>query len=164
VNQYNAFILAVTQESYDLNVHKSDFTQVEDYANAIIVHLSPYVADMGGLNSATEPQVHGVSVRLPFNLQHWSTIPFGRGRRLPIRDHGPPGEAVCKDSANASGNASSPDEAAEVIGGPLFQFIIGCWIPESTFLQYPGMHGERHSQTIEAKWTTSILRAAFSAK
>jgi hypothetical protein len=50
------------------------------------------------------------------------------------------------------------------LGGPLFQFIIGCWIPESTFLQYPGMHGERHSQTIEAKWTTSILRAAFSAK
>ena len=83
---------------------------------------------------------------------------------LPIRDHRPPREAVCKDSANPSGNASSPDEAAEVIGGPLFQFIIGCWIPESTFLQYPGMHGEHHSQTIEAKWTTSILRAAFSAK
>ena len=30
VNQYNAFILAVTQKSYDLNVHKSDFAQVED--------------------------------------------------------------------------------------------------------------------------------------
>ena len=68
-----------------------------------------------------------------------------------MRDHGPPGEAVGIDRANASGNASSPDEAAEVIDGPLFQFIIGCWTPESTFPQYPRMHGERHSQTIEAK-------------
>ena len=70
VDQYNALILGVTQESYDLNVHKSDFAQVEDYANAVIIHLSPYVADMGGLNPATEPQAHGVSVRLLFNLQH----------------------------------------------------------------------------------------------
>jgi hypothetical protein len=26
----------------------------------------------------------------------------------------------------------------------LYQFTIGCWIPESTLLQYPDMHGERH--------------------
>src|SRR5580700_3931500 len=71
---------------------------------------------MGGLNSAAEPQAHGVSVQLLFNLQHWSTIPFGRGRGLPIRDHDPPGEAVGKDSANSSGNACSPDETEEVIG------------------------------------------------
>jgi hypothetical protein len=63
VNQYNPFILAVTQESYNLNVHESDLPQVEDYANAVIIHLISYVADMGGLNSATEPQNHGMSVR-----------------------------------------------------------------------------------------------------
>jgi hypothetical protein len=89
VNQYNAFILAVTQKSYDLNVHKSDFAQVEDYANSVIIHLSPYVADIRRLNSPTEPQARGVSARLLFNPQHWSTIPFGCGRGLPIQDHGP---------------------------------------------------------------------------
>src|ERR1700678_1832255 len=109
VNQYNPFILAVTQESYNLNVHESDFPQVEDYANTVIIHLFSYVADMGGLNSATEPQNHGMSVRFVFDLQHWSTIPFGRGRGRPIRDHVRPGEAVGIDSANPSGSAGSPD-------------------------------------------------------
>jgi hypothetical protein len=74
VNQYDALVLAVTQESHNLNVHKSDFTQVQEYANTVIIHLSPDVADIGRLNSATEPQARGVSVRLLFNLQHWSTI------------------------------------------------------------------------------------------
>ena len=68
VNQYNTLVLAVTQEPYNLNVHKSDFAQVQEYANAVIVHLSPYVTDMSGLNSAAEPQPHAVSVRLLFNL------------------------------------------------------------------------------------------------
>jgi hypothetical protein len=36
-NRYNALIFTVTQESYGLNVHKSDFAQVDDYANAVIV-------------------------------------------------------------------------------------------------------------------------------
>jgi hypothetical protein len=36
-----------------------------------IVHLSLYVADMGRLNSANEPQGCGLSVRLFFNSQHW---------------------------------------------------------------------------------------------
>jgi hypothetical protein len=37
------------------------------------------------LNSATEPQARGVSVRLLFNPQHWLTIPFGHGCGLPTR-------------------------------------------------------------------------------
>jgi hypothetical protein len=28
---------------------------------------------------------------------------------------------------------------------PLYQLIIGCEISESTFQQYPSVHGERHS-------------------
>jgi hypothetical protein len=67
--------------------------------------------------------------------------------RSPIRDHGPPGEAVGKDSANSSGNACSPDETEEVIG---------CYS-----LQYPDMHGERHS---EAERMTLKLSAAFFSK
>src|ERR1700723_1257985 len=68
VNQYNTLVLAVPQEPYSLNVYKSDFTQVQYCANAVIAHLSSYVANIGRLNSATEPQAHGVSVRLLFNL------------------------------------------------------------------------------------------------
>jgi hypothetical protein len=36
-----------------------------------IVHLSLYVADIGRLNSTTELQGCGLSVRLLFNPQHW---------------------------------------------------------------------------------------------
>src|ERR1700733_14536017 len=71
VNQYDAPVLALTQESNNLNVHKSDLIQVHEYANAVIVHLSLYVADIGRLNSTTEPQGCSVSVRLLFNPQHW---------------------------------------------------------------------------------------------
>jgi hypothetical protein len=71
VDQYNAPVLALTQESNNFNVHKSDFTQVPEYADVLIVHLSLYVADIGRLNSANEPQGCGVSVRLLFNPQHW---------------------------------------------------------------------------------------------
>jgi hypothetical protein len=109
MNQCNPSVLAVTQESYNLNVHKSDLTQVQEHVNVVIVHLSPYVVDIGRLNSATEPQARSVSVRLLFNPQHWLTIPFGRGRGLPIRDHGPPGEAVGIDNANPIESASNPD-------------------------------------------------------
>jgi hypothetical protein len=56
VNQYDAPVLALTQESNNLNVHKSDLIQVHEYANAVIVYLSPYVADIGRLNSTTELQ------------------------------------------------------------------------------------------------------------
>jgi hypothetical protein len=56
VNRYNALIFTVAQESYGFNFHTSDFAQVDDYANAVIVDLSPHIADMGGLNSTTEPQ------------------------------------------------------------------------------------------------------------
>jgi hypothetical protein len=56
VNQYNAPALALTQESNNFNVHKSDFTQVHEYADVLIVHLSLYVADIGRLNSTTELQ------------------------------------------------------------------------------------------------------------
>jgi hypothetical protein len=69
VNQYDAPVLALTQESNNLNVHKSDLIQVHEYANAVIVYLSPYVADIGRLNSTTEPQGCSVSVRLLFNPQ-----------------------------------------------------------------------------------------------
>ena len=41
VNRYNALIFTVTQESYGFNFHTSDFVQVDDYANAVIVDLSP---------------------------------------------------------------------------------------------------------------------------
>jgi hypothetical protein len=71
VNQYNAPVLALTQESNDFNVHKSDFTQVHEYADVLIVHLSLYVADIGRLNPTTELQGCSVSVRLLFNPQHW---------------------------------------------------------------------------------------------
>jgi hypothetical protein len=57
-------VLALTQESNDL-------IQVHEHANAVIVYLSPYVADVGRLNSTTEPQACNVSVRLLFNPQHW---------------------------------------------------------------------------------------------
>jgi hypothetical protein len=67
VHKYNTPILAVTQESNNLNVHKSDFIQVQDYANGVIVYLSPYVVDIGRLNSATEPQPCSVSGRFLFN-------------------------------------------------------------------------------------------------
>ena len=56
VNQYDAPVLALTQESNNLNVHKSDLIQVHEYANAVIVYLSPYAADIGRLNSTTGPQ------------------------------------------------------------------------------------------------------------
>jgi hypothetical protein len=36
-----------------------------------IVHLGLYVADIGRLNSTTELQGCGMSVRLLFNAQHW---------------------------------------------------------------------------------------------
>jgi hypothetical protein len=55
VEQYNTLVFAVTQESYNLNVHKSDFTQVHEDRYVLIVHLSPYVADIDRLNSANEP-------------------------------------------------------------------------------------------------------------
>ena len=41
VNRYNALIFTVAQESYGFNFHTSDFVQVDDYANAVIVDLSP---------------------------------------------------------------------------------------------------------------------------
>jgi hypothetical protein len=47
VNQYDAPVLALTQESNNLNVHKSELFQVHEYANAVIVY------------------------RLLFNPQHW---------------------------------------------------------------------------------------------
>jgi hypothetical protein len=71
VNQYDAPVIAFTQESNNLNVHKSDLIQVHEYANAVIVYLSPYVADISRLNSTTEPQGCNVSIRLLFNPQHW---------------------------------------------------------------------------------------------
>jgi hypothetical protein len=55
-NQYDAPILALTQDSNNLNVHKSDLIQVHEYANAVIVYLSPYAADIVRLNSTTGPQ------------------------------------------------------------------------------------------------------------
>jgi hypothetical protein len=64
VNQYDAPVLALTQESNNLNVHKSDLIQVQEYAHAVIVYLRRYVADIGRLNSTTEPQGCSVSVRL----------------------------------------------------------------------------------------------------
>jgi hypothetical protein len=53
---YNAPALALTQESNNFNVHKSDSTQLHEYADVLIVHLSLYVADIGRLNSTTELQ------------------------------------------------------------------------------------------------------------
>ena len=56
VNQYDAPVLALTQESNSLNVHKSDLVQGHEYANAVMVYLSPYVADIRRLYSTTEPR------------------------------------------------------------------------------------------------------------
>ena len=75
--QCNTFVLAASQESYNLNIHKSDFTQVHEYTCVLIVRLSPYVADIDRLNSASEPQDSCVSVRLLFNSQHWSNATLG---------------------------------------------------------------------------------------
>jgi hypothetical protein len=36
VEQYNTLVFAVTQESYILNVHKSDFTQVNEDTYVLI--------------------------------------------------------------------------------------------------------------------------------
>jgi hypothetical protein len=71
VNQYDAPVLALTQELNNLNIDKSDLIQVHEYANAVIVYLRPYVADIDRLNSTTEPQGCSVSVRVLFNPQHW---------------------------------------------------------------------------------------------
>jgi hypothetical protein len=60
----------LAQESNDFNVHKRDFAQLHEYANAVIVHLSLYVADIGRLNSTTELQGSGVSVRLLCSTHH----------------------------------------------------------------------------------------------
>jgi hypothetical protein len=56
-------VLALTQESNNLNVHNCDLVHLQEYANAVIVYLSPYVADIGRLNSTTEPQGY----RVPFD-------------------------------------------------------------------------------------------------
>src|ERR1700723_2238109 len=77
VKQYNTLVLAVTQESYNLNIHKSDFTQVHEDTYVLLVHLNAYVANIDRLNSANEPQDSCVSVRLLFNSQHWSNAPLG---------------------------------------------------------------------------------------
>ena len=69
-----------TQESNNINVHKSDLIQVHEYADVLIVHLSLYVADIGRLNSTTELQGCGLSVRLLFNPQHW-LLPFSTHHR-----------------------------------------------------------------------------------
>jgi hypothetical protein len=45
---HNAPALALTQESNNFNVHKSDFTQVHEYADVLIVHFRLYVADICG--------------------------------------------------------------------------------------------------------------------
>jgi hypothetical protein len=42
----------IIQESYNLDVHQSDLTQVKEDVNTVIVHLSPYAVDIGRLNSA----------------------------------------------------------------------------------------------------------------
>ncbi len=80
VKQYNTLVLAANQESYNLNVHKSDFTQVHEGTDVLIVYLSPYVADIDRLNSAKEPQDGSASARLLFNSQHWSNVPLGLWR------------------------------------------------------------------------------------
>jgi hypothetical protein len=100
VNQYDAPVLALTQESNNLNVHKSDFTQVHEYADVLIVHLSPYAADIGRLNSTNEPQGRSVPVRLFFNPQHWSAIPFSAVARYRHKITDPLRKAVGIDSAN----------------------------------------------------------------
>jgi hypothetical protein len=56
----------------------------------------------------------------------------------------PPGEGVGIGSANPSESASNPGWKERLLVAPLYQLIIGCGICEATFLQYPGMHGERH--------------------
>jgi hypothetical protein len=58
---------------------------------------------------------------------------------------GPPGEGVGIGSANPSESASNPGWKERLLVAPLYQLIIGCGICEATFLQYPGVHGERHS-------------------
>ena len=54
---------------------------------------------------------------------------------------------AAKDSANPSEIASeeSGQKAQELLVAPLHQLIVGCRLQGSTFLQYSGMHGKRHS-------------------
>jgi hypothetical protein len=77
--------------------------------NTVIVHLSPYAADIDRLNSANEPQGCSVSVRLFFNPQHWSAIPFSAVARYRHKIMDPPREAVGIGSANPGECASSTD-------------------------------------------------------
>jgi hypothetical protein len=77
--------------------------------NTVIVHLSPYAADIGRLNSANEPQGHSVSVRIIFNPQHWSTIPFSAVARYRHQIMDPLRKAVGIDSANPGECASITD-------------------------------------------------------
>ena len=88
VNQYNPPVLALAQESNDFNVHKSDFTQVHEYADVLIVHLSLYVADIGRLNSntelqggqATRPTVTAFRGLIRLSM-HYERAPPSEGRR-----------------------------------------------------------------------------------
>jgi hypothetical protein len=100
VNQYSPLVLAIAQESYNLDVHESDLTQVKEDVNTVIVHLSPYAADIGRLNSANEPQGCSVSFRLLFNPQHWSAIPVSAVARYRHTIEDPLRKAVGIDSAN----------------------------------------------------------------
>jgi hypothetical protein len=109
VNQYNPLVLAITQESYNLDAHQSDLTQVKEDVNTVIVHLSPYAADIGRSNSANKPQGCSVSVRLFFNPQHWSAIPFSAIARYRHKMMDPLRKAVGIDSANPGECASITD-------------------------------------------------------
>jgi hypothetical protein len=77
--------------------------------NTVIVHLSPYAADIGRLNSANEPQGCCVSVRLFFNPQHWSAIPFSAVAKYRHKIMDPLRKAVGIDSANPGECASITD-------------------------------------------------------
>jgi hypothetical protein len=99
VNQCDTPVLALTQESNNFNVHKSDFTQVYEYADVLIVHLSLYVADIGRLNSTTELQDSGVSVRLIFNPQHWQPLFINSSSVAGFENQRSCGIRVCMTSA-----------------------------------------------------------------
>jgi hypothetical protein len=54
---------------------------------------------------------------------------------------------AAKDSANSSEITSeySGQKAQKLSVAPLHQFIVGCRLQGSTFLQYSGLHGKRDS-------------------
>jgi hypothetical protein len=114
--------------------------------NTVIVHLSPYAADIGRSNSANEAQGRSVSVRLFFNPQHWSAIPFSAVARYRHKIMDPLRKAVGIDSTN-------PDECASITDWKIQGYSLCFFGNSSSVAEFENrrscsildMHGECHT-------------------